>query len=306
MAGTSPPRTGHLSLQGRAVRPRQLPKVRDQVLRHLTDPSMPIRARTGDENRAGLDLTVNHLREAGLYWATADMTALAMSAGSSLAAARWATADRPSGCGLIVWDGGIGTIDAHGVEIPIEAVTWGPSPDGCMIGLWISRVRVQEELAATGQELVVEQVPPLMPILGFDVPVTAEPVPFVELGAKAPMSITAALAAAWLLMQQPNLVERTIERPDKSVRRAYGRAGREDPEVSVIDLRHQYVPKDPDAGEETGARRYRHRWVVSGHWRNQPYGPDREQRRRQWIPSYTKGPNGAPLLITEKVNVWRR
>lgn len=286
-----------------SLRPRTLPKVRDQVLRHLTDPSMPLRSRTGDENQDGLDLSANHLRAAGLYWASADMAALAMSAGASLAAARWATADRPSGCGLIVWDGGVGTIDAHGVAIPVEAMTWGPSPDGCLIGLWISRARIQQESSV---ELDIERTPPLLPMRGYDVPVTSEPVPFVDLGMNAPTTVTAALAAAWLLIQQPNLVERTIERPDKSVRRSYGRAGREDPEVTVIDLRHLYVPKDPDAGEEVGTRHYRHRWVVSGHWRNQPYGPDREMRRRQWIPSYTKGPDGAPLMITEKVNVWRR
>jgi hypothetical protein len=226
-----------------------------------------------------------------------------MSAGGSLAAARWATADRPSGCGLLVWDGGIGAIDAQGVEIPIEAMTWGPSPDGCMVGLWISRTRVQEE---SGQEFDVEQVPPLIPMISWVVPVTAEPVPLVELPAGAPSPIFSALAAAWLLMQQPNLVERTIERPDKTVRRAYGRAGRESPEVAVIDLRHQYVPKDLDGSDEPASRRYKHRWVVSGHWRNQAHGIDRSQRRRQWIPSYTKGPDGAPLLITEKVNVWRR
>lgn len=286
-----------------SLRPRQLPKLRDQVLRHLNDPSMPVRALTGDDQRPGLDLAANHLKAAELFWVTADMSALAMSAGGSLAAARWATADRPSGCGLLVWDGGIGTIDAQGVEIPVEAMTWGPSPDGCMVGLWVSRTRVQEE---SGQEFDVEQVPPLIPMISWAVPVTAEPVPLVELPAGAPAPIFSALAAAWLLMQQPNLVERTIERPDKSVRRAYGRAGRENPEVSVIDLRHQYVPQDQDPSEDATSRRYRFRFVVSGHWRNQPYGPDREQRRRQWIPSYVKGPDGAPLMVTEKVNVWRR
>jgi hypothetical protein len=45
-----------------------------------------------------------------------------------------------------------------------------------------------------------------------------------------------------------------------------------------------------------------HRWVVSGHWRNQSHGPGREQRRRQWIPAHIKGPDGAPLLATERVN----
>lgn len=289
-----------------SLRPRQLPKVRDQVVRHLTDAAMPVRAKTGEKNQPGLDLAANHLRVGEIYWVTADMTALAMSAGGSLAAARWATADRPSGCGLIVWDGGVGSVDAGGIEIPVDACTWGPAPGGCGVWLWISRVRVVEAAEFNGTSLAVDGIPPLLPMKMYTLPVTAEAAPLAELSSDTPTPIFAALAAAWLLMQQPNLVERTIERPDKSVRRAYGRAGREDPQVSIIDLRHRYVPKDADAGEETGARRYRHRWVVSGHWRNQPYGPEREMRRRQWIPSYVKGPDGAPLMVTEKVNVWRR
>ena len=36
-----------------SLRPRQLPKIRDQVLRHLNDPSMPVRALTGDDQRQG-------------------------------------------------------------------------------------------------------------------------------------------------------------------------------------------------------------------------------------------------------------
>lgn len=289
-----------------SLRPRQLPKIRDQVLRHLSDPNMPVRAGTGDENQAGLILAANHLRASELYWVTGDMTALAMSAGASLTEARWATADRPSGCGLLVWEGGIGSIDTHGVEVPVDAVTWGPSPDGCMIGLMLSRARFLDEVGAAGRDLDVEQIPPLMPVMSFALPVAAEPTSLAELPAGTPALIVSALAAAWLLMQQPNLVERTIARPDKSVRRSYGRAGRESPEVSVIDLRHQYVPKDQDPSGGTVQRRYRHRFVVSGHWRNQAWGPDHSLRRRQWVPSYVKGPDGAPLLVTEKVNVWRR
>lgn len=289
-----------------SLRPRQLPKVRDQVLRHLADPAMPIRSLVEEKNQPGLDLAENHLRAADLYWVTADMTALAMSAGASLDAARWATADRPSGCGLLVWDGGSGQLDYEGTLLPVDACTWGPSPDGCLIWLWISRTRVAEAAGKQGWELAEDQVPPLAPMRAFAVPVTTEPVAMADLPDDARTPGTAALAAAWLLMQQPNLVERTIERPDKSIRRAYGRAGRESPEVAVIDLRHQYVAKDPDGSDEPTSRRYKHRWVVSGHWRNQAHGPDRSKRRRQWIPSYTKGPDGAPLLITEKINVWRR
>lgn len=283
---------------------RQLPKLRDQTVRHLLDPSSPLRSQTGEANQAGLDLAANHLRVAGLYWATADMAALAVSAGGKLAAARWATADRPSPFGLIAFADGIGNIDAGGVEIPVDVCTWGPSPEGCTIGLWLDRRRLVAALAERGAELVVEEVPPLVPIRSLDLPVTAEPVPLADLPDGAPFPVIAALAASWLLMAQPTLAERTVERPDKSLRAAYSRAGRPDPEVSIIDLRRLYVPGDRD--EAPSSRRFRYRWVVSGHWRNQAYGPDRSLRRPTWIPAYVKGPDGAPLLEVERVNVWRR
>lgn len=288
------------------LRPRDLPKLRDQTLRHLDDPTTNLRSLTGEHNRGGLDGLADHLRVGGLYWVAPDMGALAVSSGSQLAAARWATADRPEPCGLILFDGGIGHFDAQGVQIPIEACAWGPHKDGCLISLLVSRRRVQQEMAGGAVELIEEQVPPLMPVYGLTAPVTAEPSSFAELDPQAPQPVLAALAASWLLMQQPNLIDRQQERPDKKVRRSYARAGRADPHVTVIDLRRQYVPDTSDPGDDSNGRRYRHRWVVSGHWRQQPYGPGREQRRQQWIPSYVKGPDGAPMLSTERVNVWRR
>ncbi|MET7713716.1 hypothetical protein [Streptomyces sp. NPDC005407] len=120
------------------------------------------------------------------------------------------------------------------------------------------------------------------------------------------MIVVQALAAAWLLIQQPLLIDRTRERADKPTRRAHTRDGMPDPEVTIVDLRRQYVPQDQDPDGEGDGRRYRHRWVVSGHWRDQAHGPDRSLRRKTWIPAHMKGPEGAPLLATEKVNVWRR
>lgn len=290
------------------IRPRQLPKVRDQLLRHLDDPGADIRARTGADMRPGLDALADHLRVGGLYWVASDMAALAMSSGQQLAAARWATADRPTACGLVWFDGGVGMSDAHGVSIPIEGCTWGPYRGECLVWLLLSRRRLVEEMARVGSRyrLHEDQTPPLIPVLAFTVPVTAEPVPMVEIDSGGHQPIVAALAASWLLMQQPQLVDRTVERPDKAVRRAYARAGREDPEVTVVDLRRQYVPQDQDPDGEGGAsRRYRHRWVVSGHWRN-AWRPSVQEHRKVWVPAHTKGPTGAPLLKNERVNVWRR
>lgn len=39
-----------------------------------------------------------------------------------------------------------------------------------------------------------------------------------------------------------------------------------------------------------------HRVRVMGHWRNQPYGPEKTLRRRQWISPYWKGPTYAEMV----------
>lgn len=287
-----------------SLRPHDLPKLRDQTLGFLDDPSASIRTGTGAENQPGLDALADHLRVGGLYWATAEMTALALSSGSQLAAARWATADRPTACGLLMFDGGVGHLDSHGASIPVEGCVWGPYDGECLIWLLLSRRRLAQE---SQLQLVAEKIPPLIPSYGLTIPIGTDPVPMAEVDPAAPQPVVGALAASWLLMQQPTLVDHSHVQPDKSVRRAYARRHRPDPEVTLVDLRSQYVPQNQgDGANEGNGQRYRHRWVVSGHWRNQPHGPGREQRRQQWIPSYVKGPDGAPLLSTERVNVWRR
>ncbi|MGW6912613.1 hypothetical protein ACWGB8_02125 [Kitasatospora sp. NPDC054939] len=290
------------------MKPSALPKVRDQVVRHLADPAMPIRAATSPGVQPDLDAELSRLQAAELYWVSADMAALAMSAGSQLAAARWATADRPAPCGLMVFDGGIGTYSDGPVEIPVEAISWGPSSGGLSIGLWLSRSLLEQRVRENGRFLGIEndQVPPLVPTAGRHLPVGAEPVPFAEIGPDSVQPIVQALAAAWLLVQQPTLVDRRQERADKPTARAYGRLGKPSPQVNLVDLRRAYAPDQRVETGQHGGHHYRHRWVVQGHWRDQPFGPERAQRRKQWIPAHIKGPDGAPLLATERVNVWRR
>lgn len=291
-----------------SIRPSHLPKARRQLLRHLEDPEASIRQKTGQQNQAGLDRLASQLRAAELYWVAADMVALAVSSGSQLAAARWATADRPAPCGLLWWDSGVGTVDYQGSELPVDGVAWGPAPGGtCEVSWLIDRSRLADAAARKGGKLVMEGVPPLVPMWSANLPVTDEPVSMAELPPEAPTTAVGALASAWLLMQQPMLIDRTRERADGPTRRAHARDGLPDPAVTVVDLRRQYVPQDQDPdGSDGEGRRYRNRWVVSGHWRNQAFGPHLSERRQTWIPSYVKGPEGAPLLSTERVNVWRR
>jgi hypothetical protein len=79
-------------------------------------------------------------------------------------------------------------------------------------------------------------------------------------------------------------------------------------DVRVIDLR-RYATRGGVAVGETDpdyARQWSHRWVVSGHWRQQPYGPGRTLRKTIWIDPFVKGPDDRPLIVRDDVYVMRR
>ncbi|SIF35524.1 hypothetical protein [Mycobacteroides abscessus] len=63
-------------------------------------------------------------------------------------------------------------------------------------------------------------------------------------------------------------------------------------DVHVIDVRPRITAASSGGGRTV---EHDHRWVVRGHWRNQPCGPGRTLRRRIWIQSHVAGPADAPL-----------
>ena len=109
------------------------------------------------------------------------------------------------------------------------------------------------------------------------------------------------LIATWLLMGQP-IVSSLPEPLPRQTRRALQRANLPVPEVRVVKLRQ---PKHPHAEAEAAGRTYTKRWVVRGHWRNQWY-PSRNDHRPIYIPTHIKGPDGAQLIVSEKVYDWSR
>ncbi|MCX5166272.1 hypothetical protein OOK39_45390 [Streptomyces sp. NBC_00264] len=72
--------------------------MRSQTARFLPNPDSSLLRATSDDGPKQDALTglAGHLQTADLYWATADMAALAVHFGAQLAAARWSAADRPS------------------------------------------------------------------------------------------------------------------------------------------------------------------------------------------------------------------
>lgn len=110
------------------------------------------------------------------------------------------------------------------------------------------------------------------------------------------------LAAMWFLSDQPTVATATTKQVAGP--KIKGQRRRQPPsDVKIVELRqmrHENVTHSPSG------RRYTHRWVVRGHWRDQACGPGLKERRRVWVPAYTKGPADAPLIEKETVFAWRR
>lgn len=120
--------------------------------------------------------------------------------------------------------------------------------------------------------------------------------------ARTATALLAIVCTAILLSSTPTAATATTRTiPGAKIK---GQRRRQAPaEVKVVELRqmkHQTVTHSPSG------RQYHHRWVVRGHWRDQACGPGLKQRRRVWVPPYTKGPDGAPLLERPTVFAWRR
>ncbi len=106
------------------------------------------------------------------------------------------------------------------------------------------------------------------------------------------------LIALMALSKEPRLSDSSSEPPPRSARRRSQRAGIDLGATRVVYLRGSDGSVSSSSPED---RTYRHRWIVSGHWRSQPYGEGMKLRRPVYIAPYVKGPEGAPLLHGEKV-----
>lgn len=110
------------------------------------------------------------------------------------------------------------------------------------------------------------------------------------------------LRAVWALRHEP--VEREVSATTLSqcpIRTGKGRRAR-DESVSVIDVRRSTTTRSTPSGRVIERD---HRWERIGHWRRQPFGKGRTQRRRIWIDPVVCGPPDKPLLTRPKVAMLR-
>lgn len=114
----------------------------------------------------------------------------------------------------------------------------------------------------------------------------------------------ALLRAMFALWAEPHVV--TSSAPKVSpLDRVAKRVSEQAKRVRIVDVRERVddAPERDPLGRKH--RPYDHRFIVSGHWREQPCGHNRSERRRKWIAPYVKGPADRPLVLKDTVRVWR-
>ncbi|WP_146007668.1 hypothetical protein [Brachybacterium sp. UMB0905] len=246
-------------------------------------------------------------RIADLYWVTQDMARIALDASTDVPETHLATS-LPTRHALLLFSSPLPPVpyltpaemrgrveDITGDAVATDGLLWRNEGDQVIINA----------LSRSGR--ATETMPVMGPLAdGATVAVPAGPTDVEDIEAGQARAVAAFLHSVVTLMAMPTVASvRDVEPSTGESRPPAAGDPVRDGEVRLIDLRPmRHLPSEDERGRE--GREYRHRWVVRGHWRQQAVGPKRGQRETIWVPSYIKGPAGAPMLHREDVMVWRR
>lgn len=243
----------------------------------------------------------NRLGDAHLYLVTQQMTRMAVDAARDVPAGQRFDEVWPHRTGIMAFSGGLPPVETPaGFEVSPSVLTWCIDIDTIYFQLW-AFPGSSPEFAKHAEVAGI----PMVPIASCQHPWGEWDDAAWDGYRPHSVRMMSLALSAWTLMQMPTVAE-TVTRTEAGAKL---RSGKRDlpREVKVIDMRRLARKPRPEDGEEgDGKRTYTHQWVVRGHWRQQPVGKGRSERRTTWVPSYLKGPEGAPFLPSETVFVWRR
>ncbi|OWM07725.1 hypothetical protein B7435_07290 [Mycolicibacterium peregrinum] len=247
------------------------------------------------------------LRAAEMYWVTRDMVDLVVDAAEGLP--EWTPAiAAPSPNGLMCWAKPAGHVPygaalKYDLDVPWDAVFWRTRPDGVMQIVPASRLTKNQEL--------LEPFGVKTPLwAAHTLVLDPEAIRSEEAtGSSEAHRFVSVVGAAWLLMGQSGVAgTRTIgdRAPATTDNSAAAKTPTAASTVTLIDLRRPADNGHDSKGKPTSGREFQQRWWVGPHWRQQPCGPGRTQRKPVFIAPYVKGPEDKPLVAKERVNVLRR
>lgn len=302
---------------GRSVwRVRGVPRVRDALLesRRSVKRLLLQEVNPSPEQVRFAAREVTALEQAHLVWATADMVAVAVDASRDIPTLSGAVP--PTSAGFVALERSLPPLvvewvrtAAFGVpaRVPVDAFVWDHTGDQVFV-VALTRNR---HLAGADFSSPTDHPDVLVPTFTFEVPICTE-LTEDSLGQVSPALVW--LVTAWSLMSTPTVTDhhlvdaRTGATTPVPVNHALTEAQqvRRSLQVRVIDVHApRHATHDDDSGDGATTAQVRdHRWLVRGHWRNQPYGPQRSFRKPVWVPSYIKGPADAPLKTVETVWKW--
>ncbi|HEX8344865.1 MAG TPA: hypothetical protein VF657_08995 [Actinoplanes sp.] len=239
---------------------RDLPKVRDRLARLLRGPvALPAHFTVDRRDLA------DRLDQGRLYWADATFTDLAVTAAQSLSTTALHTDAIPGDTGILAF------------ATPIAdtaAITW------TLRDTTIKLVRYR----TIGGGLEQHHLQTVREDVGYLAPITTHTLRLGNNNDDAGhRARTAVVLATWLLMGQP-ATETPVADIDKRTRKRYERGKRRLPEVKLVRLRATgQSPAGTRQTEHLERAALAERVWVTGHWREQPYGPGRAQRRPVYI-----------------------
>lgn len=247
---------------------------------------------------------VNGIEEAGvdgnLYWISSDFTTLAIAAGQELTDFHLSHEELPADHGMIVWADPIGEIERPWGVAGVRCMTWTLVPGGIQINSYIQFDDADptvDDVVAVREEngyFMSTNFGSGIPFEGWnDHEITQEE--------RHRGNFILTLLATMFLINQPGVAQVDTGPIDRKLQRSYRRAGRQLPEVKLVDLRRHEHAAVETAEQAAERRKISVRFMVRGHWKRQAYGPARSLRRQIYIAPFMKGPDGAPLKVPTPV-----
>ncbi|MGW5715289.1 hypothetical protein ACWEVP_03920 [Amycolatopsis sp. NPDC003865] len=327
--------------------PRELPALREHLADYLqTEYAYLFTAKALREGRgtlrpdagpeAGAVLLLadeyQRLRDAQLFYVTADITKLVRQAAPSLQD-KWEIQphDLPAQTGFMLFAEPMAEYirDTDGKRIDIVGVSWGgtellTSETG---GLWLSfwsvtdfatTKRLAREAGATERQAEVSArrqhaeltwdneiyLPwgATAPALDKSLPRVRSIDPSKVAAAETTITWLQTVHAGWIFCSPNTLTDTAEEHLPRTQRVRAERAGHTTSPVRVVSVRHRTSSKSARRGEPS-SRTVSVRFPVAPFFRRQAYGPGRQLRKLTPVAGHWRGPADAPVQISKKVNL---
>lgn len=305
--------------------PRLLPKAMRAYLKELSYPDPeepPEQARISKIFSDDLSRKLSNTEQ--IWWVSPDMSALAWDtvlSGTEPEDIQEEPLPSPSG---IMWlDGGVGPALLTKRPLDREFFTTGvthsdPLTVNAIVWFVPSREMAQIMEIPYGQTVFI-QLSGSPDLIRDSNHWSDSPISHIDLGSAALLNYRVVLHSPLAVRQASSKLVRTAIRlsresvvGEQQIERVIT-GGKKRKPVQIDDVvlavlrRRRYVS---DEEREQEARDYSHRWIVRGHMRNQPVGSRTaeggQRHQRIWIAPYIKGPEDKPLVVKDRVQVWRR